>query len=224
MPIKLGLSLETSQSGDINKDELNSIVGDHVLIYLQQHLTEYEAVSVETVISALSEPLRRLETNETLPMILQVRVSGFVYFTGDSLPDSEYLDEIASSAFEGDENEQFIDTLRAAKDSILQSTTAVWPGVASKEEYLAVENSSNMRDGPSSIWDTLMDNIVYISTGLACGVALIVLYVGVRYYQQSKRDVSTIGLTNCHYCYDTGVTLLTLLCSYFNFHKRNEMI
>ena len=132
-------------------------------------------------------------------MILQVRVIGFVYFIGDSLPDSEYLDEIASDAFEGDENKQFIDTLKAAKDSVLQSTTAVWPGVASKEEYLAVENSSNMSDGPSSIWDTLMDNIVYISTGLACGVALIALYAGVRYYQQSKRDVSVIVLTNCQY-------------------------
>ena len=169
-------------------------------------MTEYEAVSVETIMTSLSEPLRRLEINETLPMILQVRASGFVYFAGDGIPTSEYLDEFAKSAFEGDENDQFLNTLKSAKDSVLQSTTAVWPSVASKEEYLAIESSSDMNDSSSSIWDTIMDNIVYISTGLACGVALIALYVGVRYYRQSKRDVS-IGLKNCQYC--TGVRLLT---------------
>jgi hypothetical protein len=180
--MELGLSLETSQSGDIDTDELNTIVGVQILFYLQQTMVEYEAVSVETETITLSEPVRRLE--ETQPMILQVRVSGFVYFVGDSLPTSEYLDTMIESAFEGDEALHVLAKLEAAEDPALRSITAVWSGLAdSKEEYLAIENSR------SSIGDIIMDNITYISAGLACGVALIALFAGIQ-YRRSKNEVS----------------------------------
>jgi hypothetical protein len=117
-------------------------------------------------------------------MILQVQASGFVYFLGDSLPTSEYLEIMIESAFEGDEAVHVLSKLEAAEDPVLRSTTAVWSGLAdSKEEYLAIESNS------SSFGDVIMDNIVYISTGLACGVALIALFAGIQ-YRRSKNEVS----------------------------------
>lgn len=182
IPIDFGLSLETSQSGDTDTNELNTIVGEQLFSYLQRTLTEYQVQSVETETSTVSEPVRRLE--EALPMILQVHTTGFVYFLGDDLPTSEYLNEVAQSAFDGDEMSQVLARLEAAEDPVLRSTTALWSGLAdSKEEFLAIETSS------SSVGDFIMDNIVYISAGLACGVALIALLAGMQ-YRKLKRDVS----------------------------------
>lgn len=176
-----GLSLETSQSGDIDTDELSTILGDHVLGYLQQAIVEYEAVSVETEVSTVSEPFRRLE--EMQLMILQVRVTGFVYFLGDSLPTSEYLNEAIKGAFEGDEMNTLIANLEVADDSVLRATTSVWSSLTdSKEQHLAIQTNS------SSIGDIIMDNIVYISAGLASGVTLIALFAGLH-YRRSKQEV-----------------------------------
>ena len=116
-------------------------------------------------------------------MILQVHTTGFVYFLGDDLPTSEYLNEVAQSAFDGDEMSQVLARLEAAEDPVLRSTTALWSGADSKEEFLAIETSS------SSVGDFIMDNIVYISAGLACGVALIALLAGMQ-YRKLKREVS----------------------------------
>lgn len=182
MPTDFGLSLETLQSGDIDKDELNAIVGEHVLDYLQLTLIEYEAVSVELEISTLSEQVRRLE--EAQPMILQVRAAGFVYFKGDNIPSTNYLNEVVESAFEGDLSEQVLGILETADDPVLRSTTSVWSGLAdSKQEYLAVESSS------TSIGDIFLDNIYAVSAGLACGVLLIALFAGFQ-YRRWRKEVS----------------------------------
>lgn len=182
--MKLDLSLETSQSGGIDTDELNSIIGDHILLYLQGEMTDYKAVSVETEISTLSEPVRFLEVAESQPMILQVRANGFVYFVGNSLPASEYVNEVIVNAFEGEEVEKVLKKLGEAEDPVLRSTVSAWSGFAqSKEEYLAMESSS------PSVGDIIMDNIVFISAGLASGVVLIALFAGLQ-YRRSKKEVS----------------------------------
>ena len=185
--MKLDLSLETSQSGGIDTDELNSIIGDHILLYLQEVMNDYKAVSVEIATSTFSEPLRHLEVVDSQPMILQVRANGFIYFVGDNLPSSEYVNQVIGSALEGDEIDKLLEKFGEAEDPVLRSTVSAWSGlIQSKDEYLAMKSSN------SSIGDIIMDNIVYISAGLASGVVLIALFAGLQY--RRKREVSSIIL------------------------------
>ncbi|KAL3798407.1 hypothetical protein HJC23_005060 [Cyclotella cryptica] len=182
VPIKLGISMETSKSGDIDSDELGGIVGGHILTYLQQSLTDYEAVAVETEIAAVSEPFRRREMTEEQPKIRQVRATGYVYFAGDYLPTSEYLNGLIENAFEGDEIEVFLGRLEKAYDPVIRSTTQVWDGLtANHEEYLPANTTS------SDSGNLLSNNIFVIGLGLAGGVALVALF-GVLRYRKDKDD------------------------------------
>lgn len=203
MPIKLGIDLETSKSGDVDTDELNLIVGDHILAYLQQMLLDYQVVSIEIEMSLLSEPVRRLQAQEAGPMILRLLGTGFVYFLGGNLPTTEYLNEILESAFYGDETEKVLDMFEASEDPVLRSSTAVGPDIAdSKEEYIAiVENST------SSFGDVIMDNIVYISAGLASGVVLIALLAAIQY--RRAKNVSWFLRSRYFFC-SKNLTCLTL--------------
>jgi hypothetical protein len=188
--------METSRSDDIDSDELGGIVGGHILTYLQQSLTDYEAVAVETEIAVVSEPLRRLETTEDQPKIRRVRATGYVYFAGDYLPTSEYLNDVIENAFQGDELKVFLGRLKKAYDPVLRSTTQVWNALtAIHEEYLPANSESS---GNNNIMN---NNIIVIAVGLAGCVALVALF-GVLRYRKNKEEVSIekfyLSSDNCH--------------------------
>ena len=188
--------METSRSDDIDSDELGGIVGGHILTYLQQSLTNYEAVAVETEIASVSESLRRLEMTEEQPKIRRVRATGYVYFSGDYLPTSEYLNDVIENAFQGDELKVFMGRLKKAYDPVLRSTTQVWNALtAIHEQYLPASSESS---GNNNI---LNNKIFVIVVGLAGGVALVALF-GVLRYRKNKEEVSIeqfhLSPDNCH--------------------------
>lgn len=188
VPIKVDISMETSQSGDVDAEELGGFVGGHIITYLEQTLVDYEPVSVETEVTVLSELFRRLDVNETMPYILQTRVTGYVYFVGDFLPTSKYLNDVIEDAFVGDQEQAFMELIESADDPVLRSATRVWSGMGSSQEaYLpVVDGYSTSAQGNNVNW-----RLIAIGAGAVSGVVLIALFAGLR-YRRSMEEVRMI--------------------------------
>lgn len=121
----------TTDEAEVDMDELDSILSNHLLQQMQSNLPKStEVAKVDLLLTDITTSERKLKKDvkaedEAVTATREISVSGEAYFAGAALPTTDQVDEVINSSFEGDAGEEFVQDLLSADDPGLQSTVGI---------------------------------------------------------------------------------------------------
>ncbi len=172
-------------------DELTMFILNHLLKEMEERLLPIEGSSNYVLVSPVPTlvPPQGTPLESSADIELRFVFIGLFYFSGDSVPTVEMLDDVAREAFAGEHGEEFVRSLQNAKDIGLRSARSVSTAASRKsKEGDVVENTlESANNNP-----TFINRWYILAIIFSVGLLLIAIKVLKTFYAESEvPDVSS---------------------------------